>query len=112
MKYFQKIIFIFTLSTLLLGCGISRYETYWEPVQDNGVELSTALNTCSAEAAQAASSASANASSSSTSGGGFAGGFATGLNQSLAGPLARNSAMNSCMMAYGFRKQRMCVSNC
>ena len=38
--------------------------------------------------------------------------FAAGLNQSLAGPLARNSAMNSCMMAYGFRKQRMCVSNC
>lgn len=99
---------------LLSSCGgMSRYETYWEPIQEgSGASLATAMQTCSAEAAQAASMASANASANATSGGGFAGGLASGLNQGLAGPLARNSAMNSCMMGFGFRKQKMCVSNC
>ena len=111
-----------TLSFILLGTtmfalsscgGMSRYETYWEPIQkDSGVSLAQAMQTCSAEASQAAAIASSNAAATATTGGGFAGGFASGLNQGLAGPLARNNAMNSCMMGFGFRKQQMCVANC
>lgn len=98
----------------LSSCGgMSRYETYWEPIQkDSGVSLADAMQTCSAEAAQAGAIAANNAAATATTGGGFAGGLASGLNQGMAGPLARNSAMTSCMMGFGFRKQRVCVSNC
>jgi len=101
------------IALTLIGCGMSKYETYWEPVQANsGVSLANAMQTCSSEAAQAGAIAASSASANATTGGGFAGGFASGLNQGLAGPLARQSAMNSCMAGMGFRKQRMCVSNC
>ena len=109
----KSLLLIGFMAIALGGCGMAKYETYWEPVQENsGVSLADAMRTCTAEAAQAGAIAASNASASATTGGGFAGGFASGLNQGLAGPLARQSAMNSCMIGMGFRKQKMCVSNC
>jgi len=112
-KRMRYIVCLVSMAFMLTSCGMSKYETYWEPVQENsGVSLADAMRTCSAEAAQAGAIAASNASANATSGGGFAGGFASGLNQGLASPLARQSAMNSCMVGMGFRKQKMCVSNC
>lgn len=109
----KSFVLLTCLTLALTGCGMSKYETYWEPVQTNsGVSLARAMQTCSAEAAQAGAIAASSASANATTGGGFAGGFASSLNQGLAGPLARQSAMNSCMAGMGFRKQKMCVSNC
>ena len=101
------------IAMVLTACGISKYETYWDSVQVNSeVSLASAMQICSAEASQAGAIAASGASAHATNAGGFVGGLASGLNQGLAGPLARQSAMNSCMAGMGFRKQRMCVSNC
>ena len=112
-KRLRYIICRLSMAFMLTSCGMSKYEFYWEPAQENSdVSLSDAMTTCSAEAAQASEIATSNASANVTTDGGFAVGFTPSLNQGLAGPLARYSAMNSCMVGLGFRKQKMCMSNC
>lgn len=110
MKYALTLI---CLTLLVSGCAMKRYETRWEPYGSTDIaDLSDAVSTCLPESNKAASDARRDKVSSQSSGGGFTGGFANAMSANIAESSARNTVMTSCMNAYGFSKNRVCVSNC